>query len=111
MPLDRGAVDAFALRVRLSVLEALVLKMNLVLQMVIDPKLGIDGSHQMILMALESTAAEVEREYLASPLYARLTDAERALLAEETREVIESLKSFASFIHSQMQQVISGKKP
>ena len=109
MPLNRAAVNAFSQQVRLGVLEALVLKMNLMLQMMIEPNLGIDGSHQMILTALESTASEVEREYLASPLYSGLTDAERALLAEETREVIESLKNSASFIHSQMQRVTRGE--
>jgi len=104
MPIDDALLKSFSEQTRSMVLQSLLLKLHILVAKLIDPRLSIDESTQLTLQALESTAVEVERIYLQHESFSALTSEERALLADETRAVVDSIKEHASFVGTILKQ-------
>jgi hypothetical protein len=90
------ALEFFRLRMRAEIMQVLVLRTYVIAQFLLAPDKGASASVQSTLAVLEETAAFVDQHFLADPVYRGLDDAQRALYADEFREIVEDMKSSVS---------------
>jgi hypothetical protein len=102
MPIDDDLLQSFVLQTRLMIYESLLLKLHILMAKMMKQSLSIDACLQATQEVLEEAAVDTDAIYLRDDHFAALTSEERSLLADETRDVLESMKQHASLIASKM---------
>ena len=104
MAIDDELLKSFVLQTRLMLMESLLLKLHILVPKLIKPSLSVDESVRLTAEVLEETAADIERIYLRDERFAVLSPEERSLLADESRDVVETMKQHASLIAARMKE-------
>ena len=92
-----SALEFSRLKMRVGILESLVLRNDVAVPVLVG-KQTLSESAQRTLSVLEETASYVERQLLGDSVFQSLDDSERALYADEFREIVERMKSYVSEI-------------
>jgi hypothetical protein len=92
MAFDEKALANLVWRTRIYLLESLVLKLHLLLPVMTGSASSIQTSLRLSEQALEKDALTLETFHLSDPILSSLSDEQRAHLADEMREMIESVK-------------------
>ena len=100
---SRTALELTKLKMQLQILETLVLRHD-VLVPVFSGKQDIASSVQRTLKVLEESASFVELHFLSDPSSQDLDVAERALYADEFREIVERMKAYVKTISDNLKK-------
>lgn len=89
------SLEIFRLRARLMLMQGMLLKLYLAAPNEID-RAQARANQADLLRELDGEAARGEQVYLSAAELARLSDAQRAMYADEYREIVEQMKSFVA---------------
>ena len=101
MDANKIALEITRLKMRAFIHEFLLLHLRLLLP-VATMGVSVDESQRLTLDTLEASAKELEVYMFATDEYGALTDAERALYADEVRETFEKMKSLVEVLADDM---------
>jgi hypothetical protein len=90
---------------RAEIHEVLLLQVRLLLPLA-NKGVSLHESEQILRAGLEDIAATLEQRFLSSPEYQEMTDAERALYADELREVVEHMKTSTNLLTQAMFKIM-----
>jgi hypothetical protein len=99
----------FQITMRLSIVEKIALRSYLYGQMLSGARTP-EQSHNSTIKALEDSAVSIEHMYLSDPVFAHLPDAQRALLADEFRELIDDMKSYVDSLKADIDFQLNKQK-
>jgi len=95
MDAEAMALEITRLKMRAEIHEMLLLQMRIFVPHTIKQS-EFHERQQGAVSVLEGIASSLERDLMASSRYARLSDSERALYADELREIVEHMKTYIS---------------
>jgi hypothetical protein len=87
------ALEIFRLRARVMLMQGMLLKLYVAGPPVIS-RARAQANRAELLKELERDGKKGDQVYLSDPALSHLSDAERAMYAEEYREIVEQMKSF-----------------
>ena len=96
-------MEIFRLRSRVMLIQGLLLKLYVASPSEVT-HVDARANRREILRELDGYSQSADRVYLSDPDLAHLSDSERAMYAEEYREIVEQMKSFVKGLE------IGGKK-
>ena len=110
MAFNEKTLADFVWRGRINLLEALVLKLHLVLPVMTGSTPDIQSSLKLSERALEGDALTLETTYLSDPFFSDLSAEQRALLADEMREMMESVKAHLRSVASSLSKQLDASQ-
>jgi hypothetical protein len=89
------ALEFTKLKMQVRILQNLVLRLDVMVPF-LTGKQGFDASRERTLAVLKESASDGEHGLMSDPDFKDLGSAERALYADEFREILEVMKSYVS---------------
>jgi hypothetical protein len=93
MATHQSDLEITRLKLRLLILEHLVLRHDFAFPVMMGQQ-TVEESRERLLTVLEESVAVLERTFLTRPDFAGLSESERALYADEARELVDYMKSY-----------------
>jgi hypothetical protein len=97
MDVHKMALEISRLKIRCEIHEALLAKTTLAMWLSI-PGTSTQEARSAALSELEAVAEGLERTFYSSEKYASFEDSEKALYADELREIVDHMKSYVTLL-------------